>query len=74
MAITITCGSCGSDRFKSGEIELDPEGGFTVVMPCAECGTPSRVIKDEDPEFAKLLMEFFGHAEEVGDTFHHEFE
>lgn len=58
--MVITCTNCGSDRFNAGEIELNPDGGYTVVMPCVECGTPSRVIHDHDPEFAKLLIEFFG--------------
>lgn len=69
--MVITCDACGSDRFKAGELELNLDGSFTVVMPCANCGTPSKQIQDTDPEFAKLLMEFFGHAEDVGDHFSH---
>lgn len=72
--MVITCASCGSDRFRAGELEINEDGSFTVVMPCAECGTPSKQIQDNDPEFAKLLMEFFGHAEEVGESFSHKFE
>jgi hypothetical protein len=58
--MVITCVSCGSDRFNAGEIEISEDGGFNVVMPCAQCGTPSRAIHDDDPEFAKLLIDFFG--------------
>lgn len=58
--MVITCVNCGSDRFKAGQIELNEGGGFNVVMPCASCGTPSSVIHDNDPEFAKLLLDFFG--------------
>jgi len=65
--MVITCENCGSDRFRSGELELDPGGGFTVVMPCAQCGTPNKTIHDQDPEFAKMLTEFFGRGDD-GDT------
>jgi len=59
MAQQITCVSCGSDTFKAGQIELSPEGGYDVWLPCAECGTPHKMVHDDDPEFAKTLMEFF---------------
>jgi hypothetical protein len=59
MAFTVTCIKCGSDRFKAGQIELSPEGGYDVVMPCAQCGTPGPVMHDHDPEFAKSLLDFF---------------
>ena len=57
--MTITCIRCGSDRFKAGEIQPAPQGGYFVVMPCAECGTPNAMLHDEDPEFAQTLLEFF---------------
>jgi predicted nucleic-acid-binding Zn-ribbon protein len=54
-----TCVRCGSDSFRAGEIEPAPEGGFYVVMPCAKCHYPNHIFHDHDPEFAKMLMEFF---------------
>jgi hypothetical protein len=35
-------------------------------MPCAKCGTPSKVIQDNDPEFAQLLGEFFASDQSDG--------
>jgi DNA-directed RNA polymerase subunit RPC12/RpoP len=64
--MVIACENCGSDRFRAGEIELNPQGGFTVSMPCAKCGTPSKVIQDNDPEFAQLLGEFFASDQSDG--------
>lgn len=59
MTQQITCVKCGSDRFRAGEIELSEDGGFIVVMPCTECGTPNKLIQSDDTEFAQLLLEFF---------------
>lgn len=55
----LTCAKCGSERFKAGQLELAPEGGYVVVMPCAECGHPNTAMHDDDPAFAKMLAEFF---------------
>ena len=55
----VRCVECSSSRFRAGEIELSPGGGFDVVMPCAECGTPNTVFHDEDPEMARTLLGFF---------------
>jgi hypothetical protein len=59
---TITCVNCGSSKFLAGELQLSEEGGFDVVMPCAECKTPNPVLHDNEPEFAQLLLKFFGHT------------
>ena len=56
---SIACVSCGSTKFLAGELEQDPQGGFNVVMPCAECKTPNSVLHDDEPEFAQLLLDFF---------------
>jgi hypothetical protein len=69
--MVITCVSCGSDRFRAGELELAPDGGYTVVMPCADCGVPHTILHDDDTDFAKALLDFFNHADEV-DTFTHQ--
>lgn len=55
----ITCIRCGCERFKAGEIQPAPQGGFFVVMPCAECDTPNTVLHDESSEFAEMLLSFF---------------
>jgi hypothetical protein len=58
--MVITCLNCGSDRFKAGELRPSPQGGFDVVMPCSECGTPLSTIHSDDMELAKELLKFFG--------------
>lgn len=58
----IRCIDCGSERFKAGEIEMSPGGGFDVVMPCVACGTHNVVLHDSDPEVAKMLLGFFAAA------------
>jgi uncharacterized Zn finger protein len=55
----ITCVSCGSEKFRAGDVQPHPEGGFDVVMPCSQCGTPNTIVHDDDPEFAKQLLSFF---------------
>lgn len=57
--MTITCIRCGSARFKAGEIQPAPQGGFFVVMPCAECDTANVMLHEQDEEFALSLAEFF---------------
>jgi hypothetical protein len=57
--VQITCIRCGCDRFKAGEIQPAPQGGFFVIMPCAECDTPNVVLHDMDEGFAETLLEFF---------------
>lgn len=57
--MTITCVSCGYDRFRGGELELSPGGGYEVVMTCAKCGTPNRHLASNDPGLAQALVEFF---------------
>jgi hypothetical protein len=57
--MVITCVNCGSDRFQAGELEIAPDGGFVIAMPCADCGAPSRVLQSDDMDFAKELLQFF---------------
>jgi aspartate/methionine/tyrosine aminotransferase len=58
--MTITCIRCGADRFKAGEVQPAPQGGFFLIMPCSECDTANVVLHEQDEEFAKTLLEFFG--------------
>jgi len=55
----ITCTRCGSETFRAGVIELSPQGGFDVVLPCSNCGTPNPLLHENDPELAKMLFSFF---------------
>ena len=55
----ITC-QCGSDRFKAGEVQLSPAGGYDIVMPCSSCHEPVVVLHGHDPEMAGELIRFFG--------------
>lgn len=69
----ITCIRCGCGRFKAGEIQPAPQGGFFVVMPCAECHEPNPVLHEYDEDFAKSLAAFFeGSSDPLGDTFFEE--
>jgi hypothetical protein len=54
----ITC-ACGSDRFKAGEVRLNPAGGFDIVMPCSACHQPVVVLHGHDPAMAGELIDFF---------------
>jgi predicted nucleic-acid-binding Zn-ribbon protein len=54
----VTCIRCGSDRFKAGEVQPAPQGGFFLVMPCAECDTGNTVLYDGDMEIVQALLSF----------------
>jgi len=58
--MTITCIRCGADRFKAGEVQPAPQGGYFLIMPCAECEEANVVLHDYDEESVTFLMEFFG--------------
>ena len=55
----IRCMNCDSDRFKAGQVELSPRGGYEVIMPCSDCGTPNNVLHSDDVELCKMLLDFF---------------
>lgn len=57
---TVTCVNCGCNRFNAGDVQPHPDGGYDVIMPCADCNTPNVALHDTDPEFAKLVLSFFG--------------
>lgn len=55
----ISCIRCGCKRFKAGEIQPALQGGFFVVLPCAECDTANVVLHEGDQEIAQSLLQFF---------------
>jgi transcription elongation factor Elf1 len=57
--MTITCVFCGNAKFSGGDIELNQQGGYDVIMICAGCGAHQAVMVSNDPEFAKMLIGFF---------------
>jgi hypothetical protein len=59
QAMQITCTNCGSDRFKAGDVNLSPRGGYEVVMPCSDCHTPNMVLHSDDVELCEALLKFF---------------
>lgn len=61
----ITCPNCGSDRFKAGYFEPNPDGGVDVLMPCAQCGQPLKAMTEDDPDMVASLIGFFAPAVET---------
>lgn len=55
----ITCRYCGNPRFAAGEIVPNPDGGYDVVAICRECKGPNPIMWDDDPQMAKMLLQFF---------------
>jgi predicted nucleic-acid-binding Zn-ribbon protein len=69
--MTVTCVKCGHDRYRRGELELSSEGGYEVVMVCANCGYPNRALASDDLDLAKALIQFFGQDAPGGSKFTH---
>jgi hypothetical protein len=57
--VQFTCIRCGSDVFKAGEVQPAMQGGYFLILPCAECDYANVAFHDMDEEYMETLQQFF---------------